>query len=516
MTILNSPGRRWSAAVLLALIASTLRRHWLASILLAGGIILRVITQMAYHPAILFVDSLKYLYGAWPGADPVAYDIPLKMILAAGGDLGTVEVVQHLLGIAIAIALYVVVVRRGGPRWLAALAMVPVLFDAYELQAEAMIMPDVWFEAMIVAGLAVLLWQRRPTLPVLIIGAALLGASTGIRQVGEIMIVPAVVLVVALGGGLVKVLSSSVAVVLAFVLAIAAYLGASYELTHQFRISQSQSSLTYGRMASVVDCATISLQAPQRLLCPTKWEKAQGPDWLEHSATGPLRSLGSRLPPDQQVDRAQIVSRFNRAVEEQQPLRVATAVVRNSVKLFELTRKTSPGDTPIWRWQFHGYFPTFYQYIVIKHDRLHFTYPRHWHKVLSPAYGGAPQVDVTLARFLRAYQLNGGYTPGPLYALFTVLGLAGSVLLFARRRRSPAGRELGLACLCFLTAAVAVLGTSDVFEFSWRYQLPALVTLPPAGALGVAVILAVVRRQREPVAVRPDQERAPELAAPAL
>ena len=25
---------------------------------------------------------------------------------------------------------------------------------------------------------------------------------------------------------------------------------------------------------------------------------------------------------------------------------------------------------------------------------------------------------------------------------------------------------------------------SDVFEFSWRYQLPALVMLPPAGVLG--------------------------------
>jgi hypothetical protein len=28
-----------------------------------------------------------------------------------------------------------------------------------------------------------------------------------------------------------------------------------------------------------------------------------------------------------------------------------------------------------------------------------------------------------------------------------------------------------------------------VFEFSWRYQLPALVTLIPAGALGVTVLL---------------------------
>jgi hypothetical protein len=43
---------------------------------------------------------------------------------------------------------------------------------------------------------------------------------------------------------------------------------------------------------------------------------------------------------------------------------------------------------------------------------------------------------------------------------------------------------------------------SDLFEFSWRYQLPALVTLVPAGALGVAVILRLAGTRNEPA--RPD------------
>jgi hypothetical protein len=30
---------------------------------------------------------------------------------------------------------------------------------------------------------------------------------------------------------------------------------------------------------------------------------------------------------------------------------------------------------------------------------------------------------------------------------------------------------------------------SDVFEFTWRYQLPALVTLPPAAAAAIAGIV---------------------------
>ena len=58
-----------------------------------------------------------------------------------------------------------------------------------------------------------------------------------------------------------------------------------------------------------------------------------------------------------------------------------------------------------------------------------------------------------------------------------------------RRRLDPATRQLALACLlCFLSGACVILA-SDTFEFSWRYQLPALVTLVPAGALGIAVII---------------------------
>jgi hypothetical protein len=38
-----------------------------------------------------------------------------------------------------------------------------------------------------------------------------------------------------------------------------------------------------------------------------------------------------------------------------------------------------------------------------------------------------------------------------------------------------------------------VLLVSDLFEFSWRYQLPALVILVPAGALGIGVILRLAR-----------------------
>ena len=50
-----------------------------------------------------------------------------------------------------AVVLYLLLVRRGVPRWLSALAAAPVLLDAYQVQIEQTIMPDVWFEALILA-----------------------------------------------------------------------------------------------------------------------------------------------------------------------------------------------------------------------------------------------------------------------------------------------------------------------------------------------------------------------------
>jgi hypothetical protein len=37
-----------------------------------------------------------------------------------------------------------------------------------------------------------------------------------------------------------------------------------------------------------------------------------------------------------------------------------------------------------------------------------------------------------------------------------------------------------------------VLLGADLYEFSWRYQLPALITLPIAGALGATAVVRYV------------------------
>jgi hypothetical protein len=53
---------------------------------------------------------------------------------------------------------------------------------------------------------------------------------------------------------------------------------------------------------------------------------------------------------------------------------------------------------------------------------------------------------------------------------------------------TPAQRHAAQACLLMFTSAATVLLISDAFEFSWRYQLPALITLPPAAALALTAL----------------------------
>src|SRR6202011_4022722 len=202
-------------------LAALLRRHWMLAILLAAGLALRVLAQIAYRPALLYIDSIKYLFGAYPGNDPPGYQLVLQPFLAVA-NLDLVAAVQHLLGLGMAVALYALLLRRGSPRWLAALAAAPVLLDAYQLQMEQTVMPDVLFEALLVAGLVVLLWQPVPRLRMVLVAGVLLGATATMWQPGEILILPALAYVLIVASGWRQVLRNGVLVCVAFALPILA------------------------------------------------------------------------------------------------------------------------------------------------------------------------------------------------------------------------------------------------------------------------------------------------------
>ncbi len=329
-----------------------LRRHWLFSALLIAGLVLRVLAQVGYQPALIYIDTLKYLYGASPGSEPLGYTWILRVVLTAG-DLGAVAAIQHLLGLAMAVVLYAVLLRRGAPRWLAALATAPVLLDAYQLQMEHMIMPDVWFEALIVAGLAVLLWRPKVSLPAAVVAGVILAAAATVMQLGVVLVLPAVIFLLAMRAAAgARRSARSAALALAFVLVILGYSGISYARNGFFGLAHRQ-SLT-GRLAYSADCATLTLPAAARPLCPTPAEQANGPDWLEHSGQSPIYT--AIVKPG---TRAALIGDINSAVMSQQPLRVVGSIARDAARLFALTRDPVQSVTPISRWQFQTGYPTY-------------------------------------------------------------------------------------------------------------------------------------------------------------
>jgi hypothetical protein len=328
--------------------------------------------------------------------------------------------------------------------------------------------------------------------------------------------VPAVFYLLVAAGSMRRAVTTSVALIAAFALPIILYCSASYVNTGHFRLARSQA--TVGRVVGAADCATLTLPPAVRPLCPTPSEQAKGPDWLEHSKYSPL--FATPLPAG--VSRGKLISQLTSAIKSQQPLRIVGGIIRDSVRLFAVTRTPNPWVTPLSRWQFQTHYPTYPHWVTLRPGNdivvgvQYVAFGRFHFSVLKPAYGGRAQVNRPVASFLRSYQLNGGFTPGPFLLLCTVLGLIGTglaVILQVRQARGSAGaarvtrvRQLALACLLFTATVVVLLLAQDLVEFSWRYQLLAVITLPPAGILAFSALLALRpdRAERSPAATVDD------------
>ena len=470
----TGPSRKGAA---LRTARAIVRAHWLFAVIFAAGLGLRVLSELAYRPALLYIDSAKYLVGS-AGTEPEGYRLLLRLLDPVGG-LGLVAAVQHGFGLATAVGLYALLIRRGVPRWGAALTAAPVLLDAYQLQLEQTIMPDVLFETMVAAGLILLLWRRRPGARLIAAGALVLGLATTVREIGAVLIAPTLIFALLTLSGRWRRARRAALAGGCFALPVVAYMVAAIAVYGHFGLASNGPAPEYGRVAAAADCATLTLPADERALCPSPAQTLAlgGVDGLLHNPASP----GLTAPVPAGLSHQQLVSSFSLAVLRQQPLRVAASIVRDSVRLFAVTRDGSPVITSISRWQFQTFYPTYPR----SYSMAVFTQLAH------QAGSGAPAVDRPLATLLRDYQLHGGYTPGPLYAAALAAGLLGALSGLARRRtRTPADAERAAACLLVTLSAVVLLLSSDAFEFSWRYQLPAVVLLPLAGALGATALAA--------------------------
>jgi hypothetical protein len=454
-------------------------RHWLFIALVGAGVALRVLAWFAYQPALMFGDSFRYLSNVGKfdpgGIQPIGYELFVLTPTLSVDGLELVTALQHLAGVGAAIALYALALRLGVNRWLAALAAVPLLLDAYQIQIEQLIMSDTWQQVLLVAILWVLLGVGAPNPRRAALGGLLLGVAVMLRLVAIALVVPALCYLIIAGGawrswrtwtGWRTVGARTLAFAAAFGIVIAGYGWYFHAQTGEWGLTRTTGQVLYGRTAVVADCDKLTLDKLTALACP-KEPLGQRRRLDDYAHIQREESFRERFPPH--TDLYAVQRAFGRAVIDEQPGDVARAIALDFLKGFRPTRTDAPGDTSVARWQFKP------EYLQV--DLVHST------NASREFSGRDPTAVLPLARFLRGYQLSVGYTPGTLLGAFGVVALLAGFGL-GRARRSG----IRSATLLAVGMAVTILLASAAFEFSWRYQLPGLVLLPFAGVLGITAL----------------------------
>ena len=254
-------------------LAARARRHWLFGLVLVAALALRILTALAFRPIMWFGgDSASYLATGLrliPDPSRVGGYGFMLWVLRPVHSFALVAGVQHLMGLAMGVLIYLLARRYGLPAWAATLATIPVLFDAYELQLEADAVPDVSFGFLVLLALYLLLrspGERRladASAAAFLLGVSALLWPVGLALLGVLLVALLAALLIR-RAGLVTVLAA----LLAGALPIAAY-SAWFSLhEHQFSLTRSDGVYLWSRTMLFADCAVIRPPAAERVLCP--------------------------------------------------------------------------------------------------------------------------------------------------------------------------------------------------------------------------------------------------------
>lgn len=452
--------------------------HWQFAVLLLLGTALRGAVLAAYHPVLIFPDSVRYIqfahnfmHGHWAvdGERQSGYSILILPAVALHW-LVAIPLIQHLAGLAIAVLIYAFLVRYGARTWLAALATIPVLFDPLQLILEEYVLADIWTVLLLLVALVVLAWPAdAPTWKRAAVAGLLLGISVTFRDQYLIMIVPAALYVVLVAREhRVRVL---VALTGAFVLPVAGYLGWFYGSHGKVSFTTFGGTFLYGRVVDFADCSGLTLPKDERPLCPAQPPSERDADYYIWNPASPMWTL----TPPAGTSRQSVARDFGMRILEHQPLDYGNAVMKDLLYDFSPVRGAGPERSPSDYLRFQT---------NIKPDRAADA-------SLAALGIGPPASRPGLAGFLHGYWF---YVPGPLLAAGLLAGIAGSVC----NRRT----------LLFALSAVLVLIPPALFTiFDWRYQLPQLTLIPIAAVLG-GLEAGRARRGTSPASSDPASVRA--------
>jgi hypothetical protein len=489
---------------------------------LAAGLVLRLFAAIGYPGALWFAgDSYVYLGAALrPRPDlskSVGYSFFLRLLLPFHS-FTLVTGVQHLMGLLIAVMIYVLLRRNGVSKTWAAVATLPQLLDGYIIEDEHLIMAETVFTFLLMVAMVLLLWRPRPAWWTAVVASLLVGAAAVVRSEGAIMlaVLPLFLLLRGWTWRTLRGWTVAIAFAVVSVVPVGAYMAWFHEHNGTYGVTESTGYYLWGRVSSFANCTVINPTGEEAQVCPTQPIADRTPpgDYIWHApyvhadmdavctvtvtdgktskSCGPVSPAGNKL-----------LTKFSEHAVEAQPLDYIKTVVQGVALSFGFPRIGYPGSGTTYYYSFHFKYVGTDRATGQPLSLLPPNNPAHEWIPGGTAYGdwlsyGHQQPGVVHKVFaapIAVYQ-RVVFTWGPLLAVIFLLGLGGLFSVTARRRpdadpgspRHPvrALRSVqwgttrlhwaprGTSMLPWVSAVALVVFPVAIADFDYRYLIPAI------------------------------------------
>jgi Dolichyl-phosphate-mannose-protein mannosyltransferase len=471
-------------------------RHPQFALALAVGAVLRLVTMIAYPGALWFAgDSYVYVGAALrPRPDlskTTGYSFFLRALLPFHS-FTLVTGLQHLMGLGIAVMIYLLARRVGVPKLWATVATLPVLLDGFEIEDEHMVMAEPLFTFLVMLALLLILWRYRASWATALVAGLLVGYAVDVRSEGLPLLVlfPAFLVYRAIRRGWKEWRGWLAAVALAVgcVAPVVAYAAWFHSWNGSYNLTRSEGFYLWGRVSSFAECSVIKPPADELSICPTGSPSSRTPpgDYIWHAPQvhdipgGPVSSANNAL-----------LTNFAIRAVEAQPFGYAESVLKNLALVVEWPRHKYPDAGTV----SYYYFPLQRQTIpnLLNHEWI--PGGTAYQDAVSYGHANPSTIVEPFAALITLYE-HIVYTWGPLFGLILLTGLGGVVRIEGLRQRQPRlvwSRRAG-SMMPWVTGVVLLVAPIAVADFDYRYLLPVL----PFACLGAGLAFAPARVRSAP------------------